>query len=61
MVQAMMYRAWSSLILGSSQICRRLGMLVIAHLAVALAGSPEASPTVLYTLLLHPSEHKGFG
>lgn len=59
MVQALVYRTWSSLILGSSQICHHLGMLVIAHFAVALGGSPEASPTVLYTLLC-PSEHKIF-
>lgn len=61
MVQALVYQTWASLILGSSQICRCLGMCVIAHLAVSLDGPPEASSTVLYTLLLHPSEHKMFG
>lgn len=47
-----------SLILGSSQICHHLGTFAIVRLAAALYRSPGASPTVLYTLLLHPSEYK---
>jgi len=61
MVQALLSQTRSSLILGLSQICCHLGMFVIAHLSVAPAGSPEVGPTVLYTFLPHPSEHRSFG
>lgn len=47
-----------SLIPGSSQICHHLGTFVIVRSAAALYRSPGASPTVFYTLLLHPSEYK---